>query len=135
MKPEVADLMLESLKLELELELELEREPESIDPEVARYHGDPNIGLIGCLKLSLIISMKNGFRMKSDDPTFTLPSIIQIHTRMTRVLSVRLKALLELWQMFRIKFVPRVDGMVRLTCAPLVHLLVPGPLDIGYTTP
>lgn len=123
----MADLMFESLKLE--------REPGSLDPEVARYHGDPNIGLIGFLKLSLIISMKNGFRMKSEDPTFTLPSIIQIHTCMTRVLSTRLKALLEPGQIFRIKFVPRVDGVVRLTCAALVHLLVPGPFDIGYTTP
>jgi len=60
---EVAGLMVESLNLECE--------PESIDPDAALYGEGLRLDSIDLLELSVVISRKYGFQIKSDDPDIT----------------------------------------------------------------
>jgi acyl carrier protein len=63
MEEELACLLVESLNLELE--------PGSIDPEAPLYREGLGLDSIDLLELSVAISKKYGFQLKSDDPEIT----------------------------------------------------------------
>lgn len=60
---DVARLIVESLNLETE--------PESIDPDAPLYREGLGLDSIDMLELSLVISKKFGFQIKSDDADIT----------------------------------------------------------------
>ena len=60
---ELAGLMVESLNLEME--------PGSIDPEAPLYREGLGLDSIDLLELSVVISKRYGFQLKSDDPDIT----------------------------------------------------------------
>jgi len=63
MELDVARMIVESLNLEVE--------PETIDPESPLYREGLGLDSIDMLELSLVISKKYGFQIKSDDPEIT----------------------------------------------------------------
>ena len=58
---ELAELIVESLNLE-------EVTPESIDPEAPLFGGDLGLDSIDALEISLAVSRRFGFQLRSDNP-------------------------------------------------------------------
>lgn len=63
MEQELAQLMVESLNLDLE--------PGAIDRDAPLYREGLGLDSIDLLELSVVISKKYGFQLKSDDPEIT----------------------------------------------------------------
>lgn len=58
---ELAELIVDSLNLE-------EVTPESIDPEAPLFGGDLGLDSIDALEISLAVSRRYGFQLRSDNP-------------------------------------------------------------------
>lgn len=74
LEQEVAALIVQSLNLEMT--------PDEIDPEQPLYHEGLGLDSIDMLEISLAISKKYGFQLKSDDPNNS--SIFSSLRRLTR---------------------------------------------------
>jgi acyl carrier protein len=63
MESEIANMIVEALNLEVEAD--------SMDPDAPLYREGLGLDSIDMLELSLVISKKYGFQIKSDDPEIT----------------------------------------------------------------